>query len=109
MRALWLSRHPMTGDQVADWTARNGGAEFEIVAQNMTYPAYSDDAAAQITEAANNASARYVIAVLPAHIAAEFARRQGYQKIRVFVPVAVPVAAEDGPARAFRHSHFEEC
>jgi hypothetical protein len=83
--------------------------DVEVVCMNATYPAYSDDAVAEITALARTRNCKWVLGVFPAHIAAGFARRQGWQALRVFVPVSVPVAAVEGQTRGFKHSHWEEC
>ena len=106
-RALWLSRHDMSAEQKDDIAEAIGGVE--VVTMNVTYPAHSDDAVAEITALARARNCRVVLGVFPAHIAAAFARRQGWQALRVFVPVSVPVAATESQARGFTHSHWEEC
>jgi hypothetical protein len=106
-RVLWLSRHEMSDEQKDDIAHIIGGAE--LVTMNVTYPAHSDDAVAEITALARARNCRWVCGVFPAHIAAAFARRQGWQALRVLVPVSIPVAAVEGQARGFTHSHWEEC
>jgi hypothetical protein len=82
----------------------------DVVHLNVTYPAYSDEAVAAISTLAAEHEARAVCAVFPAHIAAAFARRKGWQALRVFVPVNAPQqATDDGKPRPFVHSHWEEC
>lgn len=108
-RVLWLSRHAMSVAQAENLP--DCAAGMEVVTQNVTYPAHSDDAVREIEALAAERNVRVVLAVLPAHIAAAFARRKGgFQKLRLFVPVAAPQAAdEDGKPRPFAHSHWEEC
>lgn len=107
-RALWLSRHEMSAEQ-KESIVRGQFAGITVVSSNVTYPAYSDEAVEEITALARARNCRMVLGVFPAHIAAAFARRQGWQALRVFVPVSVPVAAAEGQTRGFTHSHWEEC
>ena len=110
-RVLWLSRHALTPAQSDDLTARLG-FEPEIVTQNETYPAYSDNAVPFIHGLARTRNARTVCAVLPAHIAGAFARLLAKDRafpLRVLVPVNKPAAqGDDGKPRPFEHSHWEE-
>ena len=124
MKVLWLSRHEMTGEQMADLRRlleKEGlpdNAEFRVVWVNMTFPAQSRDAVEQIRSTADRegfnclrdlAQERGVIAgVFPAHIAARLAR--SYNALpAVLVPVSVPAPATAGEIRGggFAHSHWE--
>lgn len=110
-KALWLSRHALTGEQLDTLPIQALGHD-EIVTVNATFPAHSTDAVEMIRALAREQGADVVLAVLPAHIAAAFARQavRHRRRSRVFVPVAIPQpAGDDGKPRPFAHSHWEEC
>lgn len=106
-KVLWLSRHALSTEQVEDLTRESGYEELTVTTVNMTYPARSGQAVGQIEAAA--AGFDLVAGVFPAHIAGEIVRRKfdGDGGPSFWVPVAVPIFAEDGAQRGFQHSHWE--
>lgn len=132
-KVLWLSRHALGPEQLADLlieinSGRRGSVplieELEVVAINATYPARSAEALAHLNAlvaehglfAASNGGVKgSIAAVLPGHIAARVrdARyengRNGHLPVAVWLPVSVPAPAKDGESRGggFAHSHWE--
>lgn len=118
---FWASRHLMTDVQLLDLIATIDG-EVTVISQNLTYPAESGQALAEITAAAQECGCTVIAGVFPAHVAAAVARRSatapeegwpewrhGYQGIHWIVPVSVPAPAKEGETRGggFVHSHWE--
>lgn len=107
-RVLWLSRHALSDMQKIDLSSETGYDELTVDTVNMTYPARSGAAVDAIEAAAEGFDV--VCGVFPAHIAAEIVRRQfvvGDGGPSFWVPVSMPVFAEDGTPRGFEHSHWE--
>lgn len=123
MKVLWLSRHQLSADQVADLSVTLGFT-VEVTTVNMTFPARSADAVRAIVEASKGFD--IVCGVFPAHIAAAMQRESAYPvgemamlhsgidltrpmstALHAWTPVSMPVFAEDGTPRGFNHSHWE--
>lgn len=115
-KVLWLSRHPMNIPQIK--SLQNVlEADVSVTSKNVTFPTYSIEAVQLIKELAKGFDV--VCGVFPAHIAAAVtwgavgAPEQGCPQlypldgVHYYVPVSVPVPAEDGSVRAFQHSHWE--
>ena len=120
MKVLWLSRHPLGAEQVADLSATLG-CDVEVTTQNVTLPANSRDALTALRHLAVGFDV--VTGVFPAHIAAAAARLSAWAVgdnthiwhgivpsrpyTHMWVPVSVPAPAAHGETRGFQHSHWE--
>ena len=124
MKALWLSRHEMTKEQLEDlshflapyWWV--DGQDLESVEhRNVTFPARSPEAVEAITKmvselVGDDEAPLIVCGVFPAHIAGALTRllNDGYVQALFLVPVSVPAPAKEGETRGggFVHSHWEQ-
>lgn len=125
VKVLWLSRHAMSAEQLADLeTDPHMGIGFpvgqetqvEVIHHNATYPAVGYEAARQIIEIGASYGANIIAGVFPAHVAVQLSRRDRWSNVytanvlkSVMVPVSVPAAAVEGEVRGggFVHSHWE--
>lgn len=115
-RVLWLSRHPLSEDQIGDLILTTG-SDVVITSENATFPAQSREAVPAIMKMAERYD--FVCGVFPAHIATALSwaatgapeegcpQRYPLQGVTYLVPVSAPVAAPDGAVRGFTHSHWE--
>ena len=120
MKALWLSRHPMTNAQLISLFSKVREAfnsEFspepptnlQLVHMVSTLSSDSDEAVWQICQMAELNGCDIVTGVFPANVAVALAQL-GWKMQRPFlayVPVAKPAAATHGETREFVHSHWE--
>lgn len=115
-KVLWLSRHAMTDEQQAELIARIRSDYWdddmtplhEIVQINVTLPAYGFNAVQEILNLCDQYGTRHVAAVLPAHVAAQWALNHRREEV-LWLPVSVPAPAVEGETRGggFVFSHWE--
>jgi hypothetical protein len=114
MRVLWLSRHPLSAEQLADLTHRLGGVTLDVIQQNMTFSSDELEAMWQIAAATDAVDASVIAGVFPAHVAMQLALHQQQAEFMapnlshktVAVPVSKPVFALDGEQRGFAHARW---
>jgi hypothetical protein len=125
VKVLWLSRHPMTAEQLADLEAHphmkvgfssEQKVVLEMVQHNMMYPAIGYEAAEKILDVGSSYGANIIAGVFPAHVAVQLCRRNKWANAYtantlkgVMVPVSMPAPAVEGETRGggFVHSHWE--
>lgn len=122
MKVLWLSRHPLGADQLADLTRELGDDVTHITHVNVTFSVHTAYAVDQLIEASKGFDV--VAGVFPATLAAALARfsasapedsfvaftglyRKGEKPLHCLAAVAAPAAAIDGETRQFVHHHWE--
>jgi hypothetical protein len=101
-RVLFISRHEMSADQIADCKAIFG--DCRIVTQSIVLSSVDE-----LRDIVYTRDWTAVIAVLPGHIAAAagfMAAKNQFWTRRVVIPVSVPAAAKDGETRQFVHAGF---
>ncbi|MDR2092301.1 MAG: hypothetical protein LBP58_03140 [Azoarcus sp.] len=121
---IFLSRHPMTREQISGLQAARSLPDGRVVAaapppavecRNVTFPASGEDAARQIAALAIAEPDTLVCGVFPAHVAAQIALKLAARRATfhaapcVGIPVAVPAPAVEGENRGggFVHDHWE--
>lgn len=125
VKVLWLSRHTMTAEQMADLENHpsmtiglpmGAKVEVEVIHLNLTYVAGGHEAAKQVMEAGASCGAKFIAGVFPAHVAVKLAKRDHWSNVYtanvlkgVLVPVSLPAPAKEGETRGggFIHSHWE--
>jgi hypothetical protein len=124
-KIFWLSRHPMSDAQRKDLAAHFRENDVEVIQQNVTFPARSDEARNIVRDILLQNPDAHVAGVFPAHVAAAIARKfqncdaagivdRDWLNIRAlgqraFIPVARPAPAVGNETRGggFVHSHWE--
>jgi sugar/nucleoside kinase (ribokinase family) len=111
---LWLSRHPMTEQQLEAL-----GNDVVIKHLNVTFPAKGSEAAEHIHALAKEHGAKTVAAVLPAHVMSALYERclrlagwgTAFEPVglKIMSAVSVPAVAKEGETRGsgFVFSHWE--
>ncbi len=97
---VWLSRHPMTPDQVASLP------DTQIIHYNPTFGSDDNEAIRAICALAEENNAGKVLGVFPAPLLIEMC---GYnRRSPTFgVAIAAPQFAEDGSPRGFQHKGWK--
>jgi hypothetical protein len=137
LRALWLSRHTLSDAQIEnfkeqrarifEFSLSNGWmreesrgsylAPIDFVSVNITLPPDEEDAALELQELTLRLQADFILAVLPAHIAAYLVDRRTPETEGVYIPLSMPrfgvwvpvnaaAPASEGELRPFKHHHW---
>jgi len=108
-KVLWLSRHAMSGQQLADLKMHEG-VDVEVIHVNALFPSQGSQAVYYILGLAHQTGCGKIAGVFPAHIAVAFAewlRGQEGPSFKLYLPVNKPAPANEGETRPFVHSHWE--